>query len=89
MNKPGHSTSDCRALLAQISAYVDGDLEETLCLELESHLAACHDCQTVADTLGKTIILFRRFGPCELPEGLTERLWQALEEGGCTSSGRS
>ena len=84
-----HHTLECRALLAQISDYVDGDLEDAICREIESHLANCQDCQVVVDTLHKTVILYRRHGPVDLPEGLTERLWQALEAGGCVSTGRS
>jgi anti-sigma factor RsiW len=75
-------------LLAQISDYLDGDLEDTICLELESHLVDCTDCQIVTDTLRKTISLFRRHGRVIPPEGLTERLRQALEAGGCVSPGR-
>ena len=78
-----HARLECGDLLAQISDYLDGDLEDAICLELESHLADCADCQTVTDTVRKTISLYRRRGRVEPPSGLTERLWQALEAGGC------
>ena len=78
-----HARFECGELLAQISDYLDGDLEDAICLELESHLVDCTDCQIVTDTLRKTISLYRRRGRVELPDGLTKRLWQALEAGGC------
>jgi anti-sigma factor RsiW len=75
-----HHTPRCRDLLAQLSDYIDGELEAALCAELEQHLAGCHDCQVLVDTTRKTLILYRRHGQAtELPAGVLDRLWQALD----------
>jgi anti-sigma factor RsiW len=83
-----HHSSECRALLAQITDYIDDELEEKLCAELEKHLANCDDCRVLVDTTRKTVALYRRRycrGQVELPAGVTDRLWQALDEAGCIS----
>lgn len=66
----------CRAILAQLNDYLDGELAESLCRELEQHLAECPDCQTVYDTLSRTIHIYRalRDAPTELPQEVEERL---------------
>ncbi|MGB9750970.1 MAG: hypothetical protein C0183_21120 [Roseiflexus castenholzii] len=66
----------CRDILAQLNDYLDGELAESLCRELEQHLAECPDCRTVYDTLSRTIHIYRalRDVPAELPQGVEERL---------------
>ena len=79
-------TPECRALLEQISDYIDGELEAKLCVELEHHLADCEDCRVLVDTTQKTLVLYRRQYQQSLvslsPE-TTKRLWQTLKEAGC------
>ena len=72
----------CREFFAQLSDYIDGELAASLCAELERHLDNCPNCRIVVDTTRKTVSLYRRYGPAELPEGATERLWQAIEQSG-------
>jgi len=84
MHKP-----KCREFFAQLSAYIDGELAASLCAELERHLADCPNCQIVIDTTSKTVSLYRRYGPAELPEGVSERLWQAIEQSGILPAGNT
>jgi len=82
-------TPECQALLAQLGDYIDGELEATLCAEIEQHLADCDDCRVLVDTTRKTVLLYRQHGQqsrVELPVDITSRLWQKLNEEGCISS---
>ena len=82
-------TPECQALLAQLGDYIDGDLEQSLCAEIEQHLADCDDCRVLVDTTRKTVVLYRQHSqqsPVELPADITSRLWQRLDEEGCISS---
>lgn len=79
-------TSSCRELLAQISDYVDGELQAELCARLEKHLADCPDCRVMVDTTRKTVLLFKRcyhLTEESLSPAVTDRLWRALDEAGC------
>lgn len=71
----------CRDILAQLNDYLDGELAEALCRELEQHLAECPDCRTVYDTLSHTIHIYRalRDTPAELPQEVEERLIRRIK----------
>ncbi len=70
---------DCRHLLGCLSEYVDGTLEEQLCVELERHLADCEDCRVVVDTLHKTVYLYHQSAAkAEVPEAVRQRLYRRL-----------
>jgi anti-sigma factor RsiW len=77
----------CREFFAQISDYIEGELATSLCAELEHHLADCPNCRVVIDTTRKTVSLYRRYSQAELPAGVSERLWQAIEQSGILSAG--
>lgn len=70
----------CEDLLASLSDYIDGTLDETLCRELEAHMASCPNCRVVVDTLRKTIYLYHEIGrePAKVPEAVQERLYRTL-----------
>jgi predicted anti-sigma-YlaC factor YlaD len=69
----------CRALLGQLSLYVDGEAEEALCDEIERHMAECEDCRIVVDTLARTVKLYRDHGHVRLPGDARRRLYTALD----------
>ncbi len=68
----------CQRLLGQLSDYVDGELERTMCEEIERHLADCQNCRVVVDTLSKTVALYRTQGRAPLPGDVEERLYKVL-----------
>jgi len=70
--------SHCRDLLASLSDYVDGELGEQLCLEIERHLAGCVDCRVVVDTLRKTIYLYQTSNDVTVPPDVSQRLYRSL-----------
>ena len=74
----GHDHSSCQELLGQLSDYIDGELEEALCAELEAHLAGCPNCRVMVDTVRKTITLYSRQATTELPSEVEVRLLRVL-----------
>ncbi|MEW5717655.1 MAG: zf-HC2 domain-containing protein [Chloroflexota bacterium] len=56
MQSPRSKT--CQELIAQLSDFLDGELDAALCEKIERHLATCHACRVAADTLRKTIALY-------------------------------
>jgi anti-sigma factor RsiW len=68
----------CKDTLGALSDYVDGELDERLCAEIERHMAECGDCRIVVDTLRKTIMLYRAYGHEEVPADAKERLYAVL-----------
>ncbi len=68
----------CQELKAQLSDYLNGELDRAVCAELERHLADCDNCRIVVDTLRKTILLYRNYGTDSMPAGAHERLIRVL-----------
>ncbi len=68
----------CRQVLHRICEYIDGELDAAACAELEAHLAECPDCRTLLDGLRKTVALYRRCVPDDLPPDVRARLLAAL-----------
>lgn len=71
---------NCHNLLASLSDYIDGNLDENICTELERHLAECQNCRIVVDTMRKTIYLYQDNAErVEIPNDVRERLFQQLD----------
>ena len=71
---------ECQHLLGELSDYVDGELEEAMCEEIERHLADCENCRIVVDTLEKTVYLYRATAQeTTVPEEVRQRLFHCLD----------
>jgi predicted anti-sigma-YlaC factor YlaD len=70
----------CKDLLEILSDFVDGDLEESLCADIEEHLKGCEPCRVVVDTTKRTITLFKDNLPYEIPVEVRNRLQRVLRE---------
>jgi anti-sigma factor RsiW len=68
----------CAAVLANISAFLDGDLDQTMCAEIERHCAECHRCAPVVDGLRRTIGLCRDAGAAPVPDTVRARARDAV-----------
>ena len=73
--------SECKHLLASISDYVDGELSDKLCSEIEHHLAECEDCRLVVNTMKKTIELYHTTARnnTDVPTDVRSRLFHRLD----------
>jgi len=69
----------CQRLLGLLSDYVDGELEQAMCQEIERHLADCPNCRAVVDTLHKTVMLYQSLGQEPVPGDVQERLFKVLD----------
>ena len=70
----------CRYLLDSLSDYIDGQLGDELCQELEKHLSNCEDCKIVVDTLRRTVSLYQiSAAEPDIPTDVRERLYQRLD----------
>jgi len=57
----------CKAMFAELSNYLDEQLDDSLCEELERHLGGCEPCQAFLSSLEATIDQCRR-SPTESPD---------------------
>jgi anti-sigma factor RsiW len=71
---------DCAAVLAGITAYLDGDLETAECAMIEAHAAACAACAPVIDGLCRAVGLCRDAGAVALPEAVRQRARASIQQ---------
>jgi anti-sigma factor (TIGR02949 family) len=72
--------SSCETLLGSLSDYIDGELGEELCRQIEKHIAECENCRIVVDTTRKTIDLVHASNDPQtnLPDDVRDRLFKRL-----------
>ncbi|MCS6953243.1 MAG: zf-HC2 domain-containing protein [Bryobacterales bacterium] len=84
MSDPMRHFRSCHEIFAELSAYLDGELPEEACREIEEHLHGCSPCEAFLVSLRKTVELCRRYAPGALPGPLREEarhaLWRAYEQ---------
>jgi anti-sigma factor (TIGR02949 family) len=70
----------CQETLQQINEYLDGEISDDLCEEIERHISGCPDCQIIVDTLTRTIKLYRTLAQIEVafPHNVEVRLLERL-----------
>ena len=73
-----HEHSICGDLLDHVSDYIDGELETSICAEIEAHLADCANCRIMVDTVRKTITLYHSQASTDLPSDVQDRLYKVL-----------
>ncbi|MBN1562773.1 MAG: zf-HC2 domain-containing protein [Anaerolineae bacterium] len=76
-HKHDHKSGGCYPL-EYISDYVDGELADELCRELEAHMEHCENCRVVVNTMTKTIMLYHQLPAPEMPDAVKERLYKVL-----------
>lgn len=69
----------CKEMLGALSDYIDGELEERLCAQIEAHMRDCPGCRVMVDTLHKTVVLYRTHGQVEVPSDVRSRLFAVLD----------
>ena len=53
---------DCSKTIENLNNYIDGELDPSLCNDIEAHLRICPKCRVVVNTLKKTIQLYQADG---------------------------
>ena len=49
----------CEDLLAYVSDYIDGELDDALSAAAQHHLVTCENCRVVLDSTQRTILLYK------------------------------
>jgi len=71
---------ECCKLLSSLSEYIDGELGDEICHEIEHHLSGCDNCRIVVDSLRKTIYLYHATAaPPAVPDDVRQRLYHRLD----------
>lgn len=75
-----HNSIQCEDVLKNLNDYIDGELDEELCNQIEAHIDSCTNCKVILNTLRKTIELYRKDGErTQLPLAVRQRLFTCLD----------
>ena len=70
---------DCKHVWQYISAYIEGDVDETLRAEIDRHLETCEICSAVLDSTRNVVVLLADDRVFELPVGFSQRLHERID----------
>ena len=73
MTAPRRPSARCRALLVEVSKYLDGDVTPAKRRAIARHLKACDCCGTMEACLRKTIAACRAEGKARVPREVRSR----------------
>jgi anti-sigma factor RsiW len=71
---------DCKRFIECLSDYIDDELEETIRIEFEDHLASCENARALVRTFERTIIMHREIRCGRVPGDVKRRLRAVLKQ---------
>ena len=75
---------DCKSILRTMSEYIDGELGDSVCKDVEDHLTTCRKCRFHVDAVKYTIKMFDEWRADDVPPDAMIRLRHRLtDETGC------
>ncbi len=74
MTSEQHNHQHCLELFKKLSEYIDNELDEPACKEIESHLKECIICRACLETLKRSIDLCRYTETKSIPASLAKRI---------------
>ncbi|MBW1697030.1 MAG: zf-HC2 domain-containing protein [Deltaproteobacteria bacterium] len=77
-----HSTHDpqkCRLMFERLSEYIDNELDERICNDIERHIRDCVPCQVCLGTLKRTIELCKHMKNVPVPPRFSANLRELIE----------
>ena len=69
----------CSKYIQNIADYIDGEIDESLCADIEKHLKECNNCRLMVDTLKQTVVLCRDGKKEKLPPEIENKLNNSLK----------
>ena len=70
---------DCKHVWQHISAYIDGEVDAGLRVEIDKHLETCEICSAVLDSTRNVVVLIADDRVFDLPAGFSGRLHARLD----------
>lgn len=79
MTNTPHDHTQCRQMFARLSEYIDNELDEITCRDIERHMADCPPCRVCLSTLKQTVALCKNLDDQPVPKDLSMKLKQIID----------
>lgn len=80
MSKDSHDHNKCIALFEQLSEYMDKELDEMTCKDIEAHLSRCAPCHVCLESLKRTVALCKSLDEQPVPPEFSRRLGDMIRK---------
>jgi len=68
-----------RQVFKNVCNFIDGELDDATCQELQKHVTACPKCRIYVDTVRKTIVLYKgKEKPKKISPAMRKRLYAVI-----------
>jgi hypothetical protein len=64
--------SECKQIFSMLSEYLDEELPDDICRDIESHISACPPCIQFVESLKKSVHLCRSCGSVDKPGPISQ-----------------
>lgn len=78
MTESNHHHEQCRELFEKLSEYLDRELDEATCEEIEAHAGRCVPCKVCMETLKRTVDVCRNLKQEKVPTDFSRHLRDLL-----------
>lgn len=72
-----HDSAECREIFARLSEYLDGELSDSICLDLKGHFDDCPPCRLFLESLRRTVRWIEDADTAPLPDDVRRRVLAA------------
>jgi anti-sigma factor RsiW len=80
MTSEHHNHQHCIELFEKLSEYIDNELSEPECREIEKHIKECALCRVCLETLKRSVDICRHTQTRSMPTPLSKRINRLLQE---------
>ena len=80
MTNEHHNHQHCLELFEKLSEYIDDELDESECREIEKHLKACSLCRICLETLKRSVDICRHTETRAMPTPLSKRIHLLIQD---------
>ena len=79
MSSDHHNHQHCLEMFEKLSEFIDGELDQATCAEIQKHAEDCVACFSCLETLKRTVALCKTVGDKPIPHNLSEKLKEVIE----------
>ena len=80
MTNDEHDHKHCLEMFGRLSEYLDNELDEITCKELEQHIKKCVPCFVCLQTLKRTVDLCKKSGDKPIPSEFSQKLKAMIQK---------
>ena len=79
MSNDDHDHKHCLEMFEKLSEYIDGELDHATCAQIQKHADDCVSCFACLETLKRTVALCKNAEETPIPQNLSEKLKDIIE----------